>query len=76
MVHGGGRARLGVQPEVSGHHGERLSPDSGDLRCGMSWRAVLETAYRADPARFLGTWRAETGAGPPRWLTGDGTGPP
>ncbi len=39
-------------------------------------RAVLETAYRADPARFLDTWRAETGAGPPSWLTGDSTGPP
>lgn len=39
-------------------------------------RAVLETAYRAAPARFLDTWRAETGVGPPRWLAGDGTGPP
>ena len=28
-------------PEVSGHHGKRLSPDSGDLRCGMSWRQGL-----------------------------------
>jgi hypothetical protein len=24
--------------EASGHHGEQLSPDSGDLRCRASWR--------------------------------------
>src|SRR2546429_9854237 len=24
--------------EVSGHHGDRLSSDSGDLRSGVSWR--------------------------------------
>jgi hypothetical protein len=30
-------AGLGAS-EASGHHGEQLSPDSGDLRCRASWR--------------------------------------
>jgi tetratricopeptide (TPR) repeat protein len=38
-------------------------------------RAVVETAYRADPARFLDTWRAETGTDPPAWLTDHYTAP-
>jgi len=32
-------------------------------------RTVLEAAYQADPAGFADTWRAETGADPPGWLT-------
>jgi hypothetical protein len=32
---------------------------------------ALKTAYQADPAGFGGTWRAETGADLPGWLTGD-----
>lgn len=33
-------------------------------------RAVLTAAYQADPAGFPRTWRTETGADPPPWLTG------
>jgi hypothetical protein len=33
--------------------------------------AVLKAAYQADPTGFGGTWRAETGADPPGWTTGD-----
>ena len=32
--------------EGSGHHGERLSPNSGELRCGVSWR----TSSRSRPS--------------------------
>lgn len=32
-------------------------------------RPALETACQADPAGFAGTWHAETGTGPPDWLT-------
>jgi hypothetical protein len=32
-------------------------------------RAVFRTAYHADPAAFLATWHAVTGAAPPSWLT-------
>lgn len=35
--------------------------------------AVLRTAYHADPAGFLATWHATTGASPPSWLTQDDT---
>jgi hypothetical protein len=33
-------------------------------------KIVLQAAYRADPAGFLDTWRAEIGAPAPGWLTG------
>jgi tetratricopeptide (TPR) repeat protein len=33
-------------------------------------KTVLKNAYQADPAGFSGTWRTETGAVPPLWLTG------
>jgi tetratricopeptide (TPR) repeat protein len=35
--------------------------------------AALSSAYQADPAGFLATWHAITGASPPSWLTQDGT---
>lgn len=38
-------------------------------------KVVLQTAYGADPAGFLDTWRAETGAPAPRWLTGHDSDP-
>src|SRR6266498_3754325 len=41
-------AGLGVA-EVSGHQGERLSPDSGDLQCGVSWR----TSIRSRPSASI-----------------------
>ena len=34
-------------------------------------KMVLQAAYRADPAGFLDTWRAEISAPAPGWLTGD-----
>jgi tetratricopeptide (TPR) repeat protein len=33
-------------------------------------KMVLQAAYRADPAGFLDTWRAEIGGPAPGWLTG------
>jgi hypothetical protein len=36
-------------PDGSGHHGERLSPDPGDLRSGVSWR----TSSRSSPSASI-----------------------
>ena len=43
---------------------------SGDYQDLLGFaRPAVQTAYQASPADFISTWRAETGTGPPDWLT-------
>jgi hypothetical protein len=66
LLCGQARYREAARPLTKGWH-VAASQHRQDLL--QTAAPALKAAYRADPGGFLTVWRAQTGGGPPDWLT-------